>query len=259
VLAGVRPTVQLQVVTRWAVEEIAAGVSDLRVLDIVLDCGGKLFLCPQLHAKYYRADRLVLVGSANITARALGWSPSPNVELLTEIDWDAPLVEFECRLADASIEASSSLRDALEAAVGELPRQQLSDEAQQGWLPGLRFPSDLLLAYEGKWEKLGVSVRAAAVEDLAVLSIPAGLSRNAARVAVGMALLRQPIIAAVDRFLASPRRFGEVAELLANSSARPRSEADYLWQTLMRWLKYFLPWRYQFCQPVFSEIVARKD
>src|SRR5690348_16210342 len=65
---------RIELFTRWRPEEVAAGVSDTSVLAVVEDRGGSVWLHDQLHAKVFRADGQVLVGSANVTGKALGWS-----------------------------------------------------------------------------------------------------------------------------------------------------------------------------------------
>src|SRR5947199_2775416 len=78
-------------ITRWFPEEIAAGVSDLEIFDrLAAYQNARLLLHPHLHAKLYRADHRCLVGSANLTNRALGWSSPPNLELLVELDATFP-------------------------------------------------------------------------------------------------------------------------------------------------------------------------
>ena len=63
---------RLTCVTRWQAGDIAAGVSDTVVRDLVRSLGGAFRLHPSLHAKYYRFDDGVLVGSANLTDAGLG-------------------------------------------------------------------------------------------------------------------------------------------------------------------------------------------
>jgi hypothetical protein len=69
----ISPDVSLRCVTRWFPEEIVAGVSDLEVWSLIHQrSNSSLWLRPDLHAKYYRADQQCLVGSANLTGKALG-------------------------------------------------------------------------------------------------------------------------------------------------------------------------------------------
>lgn len=78
--------VTLKCITRWFPEEIVTGVSDLEVWNLIQNRpNSSLWLRSDLHAKYYRADNHCLVGSANLTGKALGWSDCPNLELLVPL------------------------------------------------------------------------------------------------------------------------------------------------------------------------------
>ena len=59
--------IALTLVTRWRPEEIAAGVSDLEVFELLEQSDtSKLRLHQQIHGKYYRSDDNALIGSANL-------------------------------------------------------------------------------------------------------------------------------------------------------------------------------------------------
>ena len=82
VLADVSPAASLICITRWNLHDLAVGASDTECRTIVTERGGSFRLHPSLHAKYYRVDNAVLIGSANLTSSALGWSRQPNLEIL---------------------------------------------------------------------------------------------------------------------------------------------------------------------------------
>src|ERR1700761_8118340 len=88
VLGALAPAVDVLLFTRWRPEEVAAGVSDTAVLGLIEGRGGRVFLCDSLHAKAFIFDDVALVGSANLTARALGWTAAPNLEVLIEVSAD---------------------------------------------------------------------------------------------------------------------------------------------------------------------------
>src|ERR1700758_8643 len=75
VMSVVPNDVEVALYTRWRPEEVAAGVSDTQGLPILRSRGGVVYLHDRLHAKFYRNESQVLLGSANLTATALGWSP----------------------------------------------------------------------------------------------------------------------------------------------------------------------------------------
>ncbi len=67
------PSVKVRVVTRWRLDELAGGVSDIAIWPVLFArAQSELWLQPALHAKYYRADSRSLLGSANLTGAGLG-------------------------------------------------------------------------------------------------------------------------------------------------------------------------------------------
>lgn len=269
VLDVVASDVQITLITRWRPEEVAAGVSDTAVLPAVKERGGHVFLCNRLHAKFVRADARVLIGSANLTATALGWTATPNLELLTEIPRDTIQVrELEERLATDVIEATEQLAAEIEAAAALLPRAVFevevieadqSEGQTQLWYPALREPRDLFVAYDAGVERFTSASARAAATDLAALELPPGLNEEAFRAVVRARVLQSPIVQTIDDLLESSQRFGAVRAVIQERLELTREEADFAWQTLMRWLLEFFPDRYDRRVGNWSEVLERKD
>ncbi len=269
-LAGVRPEVAVSIYTRWRPDEVAAGVSDLGVFDEVMGRGDTtLMLCAELHAKYYRSDERVLIGSANLTAAALGWAPVSNLELLVGSEWgDEQLAEFERRLALRSVPATAEIRDFVQQAADELSEVVVSPASLVApvamgpttWVPHTRHPDVLFRAYSGKADELTSSGQEQTSADLAVLGIPSGLSEARFRLLVSSMLVQAPIVVALDGMLERPRRFGEIRDALGRRLASEGLDRDpsEVWQTLMRWLLMFLPHRYAQETPRYSEVFSRR-
>ena len=74
------------VFVRWDTKDIASGATDWRAWDVALRHSVPFYSCPGLHAKIYIADEKALVGSANATARGLGFGVASNLELLIPAD-----------------------------------------------------------------------------------------------------------------------------------------------------------------------------
>ncbi len=258
-------SVSIQLFTRWRPDEVAAGVSDTSVLPLVEGRGGSVHLCEPLHAKLFRADGRALVGSANLTGAALGWSANPNLELLVEVPAETPaVVALEAELVRCSIPATAALAAEVErvAALLPSPRTEVETPAtpaspSPSWHPLLREPADLFVAYSKGADQLSSTSSVAARSDLAALEIPSGLAREPFEALVANRLLQLPLVGEVDHLLAEPRRFGEVSKLLGNRLALDHHEASHAWQTLMRWLNHFLPERYTHTIPSHSEIMRR--
>ncbi len=269
-LAGIRPEVSVTIYTRWRADEVAAGVSDLGVFDEVRGRdGANLMLCANLHAKYYRSDERVLVGSANLTATALGWTPSCNLELLFETGSDCEqFKDFERRLALRSVPTTAEIRDAVQQAAAALPGVVTVEHLPAAptamgdatWIPRTRHPEVLFRAYVGRSDELTSSGREQSLADIADLHPPSGLSDDRFRLFVASVLVQTTVVAALDQMLVQPRRFGEIRDVIGqrladDGSTRDPSEA---WQTLMRWLLLFLPHRYVHNVPRYSEIFSRR-
>ena len=139
-----------------------------------------------MHAKYYRFDEVVLVGSANLTGAGLGYSKWPNLEVLcTPDDW-WNWKSFESRL----LSESYTLKDdeyqrwlqieKTGRAMGPSPGGTVVVESEPvNWEPRTREPEHLWLAYCGMNRNIpGDDERRAASNDLAELNMPLGLERD---------------------------------------------------------------------------------
>lgn len=273
-LAVTPSSTPVRIVTRWLPQEIAAGVSDIEIWDAVVSRPGTdLFLRPDLHAKYYRADDRCLVGSANLTGTAVGIGPAPNLELLVAVDPNTSGLDgFERELFEGAVPVDADIVAITRAAVEQLPSLPVLDgpvdvlpaspdadvEDLRRWLPQLRQPEDLYPAYAGQPEAVSRASFGAARSDLAVLRLPPGLDADPFRVVVRATLLRMPLVRAVDAFVVEPRRFGEVRDFIETRRAVTGSGSD-AWQVLFRWLMHFAADRYEYRRPRHSELIVRRD
>jgi len=265
-VAALRSGVSLEVFTRWRPDEVAAGVSDLGVWhEVRKRPGARLYLSHRLHAKLYCSEVRCLVGSANVTSSALGWATPPNLELMLEASAQDPrLIEFERLLRLSAVRVDDELYERMSALVEEfqsnapaicaaedpvpwgLPTDSLpTASGAHNWIPELRQPEDLYLAYSGDLDALPGYARISAEADLAALSLPVGLNCQAFLGAVPLVLLQMPVVALVDELAQSPQRFGAVVDALRDEYGMQREEAVSAWQALMRWLLYFVPGRYE--------------
>ncbi len=256
---------QVKVVTRWRIDEIAMGVSDLEIWQLIKRRGNaSLMLKPTLHAKYYRADQSIAFGSANLTDAALGWSKNSNLEILEVIDRaHTTLKEFEETLFNGTTVVDEKLYQIFLEALDTFPRPQrkidpeIAEKASikfDNWRPCLRFPEDLYAFYSGKEATLTAAAREAAATDLALLQPPAALSSDAFKVWVRLAILQSAEFKDIDTFIVSSRRFGEMRNFIA---ARGAEDGSWSWQTWMRWILHFLPNYFLFETTNYSEIVSR--
>ncbi len=74
------------IVARWQKGDILNGASDLEVYELCKSQGWKFGICLRLHAKVFAFDdRDILIGSANLTNRGMGFIDNPNIEFGTYI------------------------------------------------------------------------------------------------------------------------------------------------------------------------------
>lgn len=255
------------------------GVSDLEVWTVLSNRPNSyLWLQPHLHAKYYRVDNSCLIGSANLTATALGWKQPANLELLLSLKSDnSELRKFEAELFTNAILANEAIYLHMQEVVKLLPKEQINNSKDEGvyglaelslsndldlnkeWFPQLRHPEDLYKAYTKQLDRLSKESQIMALNDLQVFAVPLNLNKDVFNAYVGVLLLQQPCIQAIDQFVITPQRFGAVKNLLATRYKQFNDfDAGYTWQTLMRWLLHFLPNRYTLVVPHHSEIFSRK-
>lgn len=260
----------LTVVTRWRPSEIAVGVSDIDVYQIINDFGGELYLRWDLHAKYYRSDEHLLIGSANLTSTALGWVQQPNLEILVETDF-IDHINFEREVMSNATQVNSEVFSWFQEAALDwdiedhdptttrLILEPDADIDSRCWIPLTRMPEDLFTYYESENADLLTDNQIMyAAEDLARLGVPNGLNVSAFRNAVRACLGTTPFFQDLDYFLSKPRRFGEVRQYLVNQYSLTTENATIVWQTTIRWLNYFFPDRYIYKKPRHSEIIERR-
>lgn len=270
-LAELAAPVAVTVVARWVPVEILAGVCDLEIYDAVIRRpGASLCVHPLLHAKLYRFDEAAYFGSANLTAKALGWAAPSNVELL-----HAPAsVAGELRIAERAIIAQSiavdaNYRDAIRAQVEALrtappqPAEVLASELRtvdRTWLPTCRSPEKLWRVYrridEARRTMTESSIEAAEA-DLRALNVTPGLDRDRFTLTVAAILGGMPVVRTIDEAAESGIAAESAVSLLereVDGAALPYSKEE-TWEVLQAWLIQFFPGRY--VRSAASEVFRR--
>ncbi len=258
-LAGIQADVNVEIVTRWHAEEVAAGVSDLEVFELAAARPRTtLRLLDNLHAKLYLSDDKLLAGSANLTATALGWCDDPNLELLVEIPADSDAVT-RCRAGlSAARLATAKERDAIQALVNNMDRLPMPDgrmvnEALVGlWLPRLAAPERLFAAYTpSARERLTASAVEAADHDLSALAIFPGLNESAFRAEVADRFSTMPAIVTILAAAQSDLTDASAAGLIQTMGEDVGMTPVARWQIVREWLTYFLRDKYEIAPQSF--------
>jgi hypothetical protein len=234
-----------------------------------------LLLRPDLHAKYFRFDDVIYLGSANLTMTALGWTIQPNAEALVEFhvsDTEAT-IPFEKNLLEGAVDVTPDLFAEFKRMLANYPVSILNQSWQpehngivasdhsffpiSSWFPQSRSPEYMYRVYGGENDVMSTAGLEAARKDFLALDLPIGLSDSAFQSVVASRLASTPIVVRLNQFLEVRRRFGELRSWLAGQLAV--SDATDDWQRLMRWLLFFLPNRYEAFTANYSEIFGRKS
>ncbi|MYI30680.1 MAG: hypothetical protein F4119_04880 [Acidimicrobiia bacterium] len=237
----------LRCVTRWLPHDIAQGVSDLEVLDLIEDRGnGTLTLVDKLHAKIYIADEMCLVGSANVTLSGFGDYETANIEVLVETTLDdvgvaATLDEISKSERLATKEFAEAVRQGAEI----LSSQRVHNVAQLGWIP-LSFKPELAFTLYSQFQTanmpdLLVESNRIVLEDLYRADIT---PENSTSVFTAMIREKLALIPAVKTFLEGTSdellTFNDMYEYFSQFNFEDHSEND-LWRAFVNWMVYFYP------------------
>ena len=183
--------VKFDCVTRWLPQDIAAGVCDIEIYELLKRLpNANLWMNKRLHAKYVRADRKCLTGSANLTESALGWRVPSNLELMVDVSSVIQdMKDWEARLFDCSTVVNKKTRDEIQSNSASLVKEgqqmqyvefHVDDNVSDHWLPQYASPKKLYRVYSGEFtiENILKSSFKYAMSDLNVLGIPTGLSED---------------------------------------------------------------------------------
>ena len=240
-LSTSRDLTSIVCVTRWRPDDLVVGVSDLGCRALVTERGGSFRLHSSLHAKYYRSDDTVFVGSANLTSSAMGWTPQPNLEILCRAGADFNARGFESDLLRTSREISD-VEFACWERLTEIDAR--SDNIISGvhplldsWRPATRDPRNLELAYRDREDEIAsVDERKAALRDIQVLSMSPGLTDVAIRAWISTCLLATPFANSVMRLsnLDTQRAVATLAATYRLNATEARRDME----TVQNWLSF---------------------
>ncbi|MFJ8091728.1 phospholipase D family protein [Streptomyces griseofuscus] len=231
-------------ITRWIPEEVAAGVSDPEIIALAEDDKRlRVALCPSLHAKLYLTGERCLIGSANLTGKATGRVPNPNIEILVEASAAHPevsrvLSEIEARAIEATPHMAALVRQQAELLKAHRPAasDQPREEAQQGWYPVTRRPETVYPYYCGR-AQFGRSVEAAILRDLAFLGVPAALTEAEFTDWVESRLRQIP---ALQTLVQGDRLTNvELQHALQEQAGLTDEQAKRATETIAAWLRHF--------------------
>ena len=245
VMGQLHSEASIQCFTRWTPLDIRMGASDLDCRTEVVNRNGAFRLHNRLHAKYYRFDDYVLVGSANLTASGLSYPRHGNLEILCEPGPTFVAATFEAALRREAKEVSDDDFNAwLQCPVLERVSQPSTEDTAGSsldeWVPQARNPEYLWLYYSGnEAQVVSEEQRPLAKRDLGILEVPPCLTSESFRDWVRLSLEASPFMDSVRNF--GGRTDAVVWDGVAAEWGVSRSTAARWVATAHNWLRFFDP------------------
>lgn len=242
--------------TRWDPLEVASGVSDPEIVEIPR-LQRSIRLVSALHAKVYIADGNALVGSANLTQKALGLHVTDaNLEFLTDIPTTAPdLVAFLQTLDASAVDATANFAAAVREHASLIASDsQVSDKLPptKVFYPTGRDPSRLIPLYLGEEPSTPTDLDVKA--DILRLRIPPGLSSQEVRDHILRVFTAHPDLTTL--FETGSLSTTTVEGSIVRELGVDAEEASHRTKTLTRWLAQFAGTREQ---PTAWNLVIGKE
>ena len=237
------PGATIECFTRWNPEDILRGSSDTSCRTVVKEQRGEFYLHKKLHAKYYRFDDRILIGSANITDSGLSFPRPGNLEILCEPGKSFDADEFERTLrAEAHIVSDEEFEIWLfcPAAPQVTPIDSTSpdEDPLYTWRPSTRFPEHLWLSYTNRETEIpSQEQRLLARTDLQALKLPIGLDQSQFENWIRASLLAAPIVDVVKAVTNQPHE--EAWRLISAHCGIPTREAERTLSTTQYWIAQF--------------------
>lgn len=242
-LAIVPSEAELTCVSRWTPQDIRSGATDLACRDLVLRRDGDFLLNDRLHAKYYRFDTCVLVGSANLTQAGMSIDIPGSLEILCAAPPEFEVPRFEHSLLQEAYPVSDA--DFMlwnQIATVQMPEEETSTfnsiNGPVNWKPVTRRPEYLWLAYRNRTNEIpSGEQQEISSSEIRLLSIPQRLTEPEFKNWIKLSLLTSPFIKSVLDSLEQPR---EAAwDRLAQQWGISKAEADRSRSTALNWIAYF--------------------
>jgi len=235
-------------VCRWRLEDVLAGATDIGVYPLLRDQGIRVLLHPNLHAKYYRSDNRILMGSANLTSNGLMNDETSSLEALTILLQNSSTVKFESKLIQESVE----LHDEMYSEYLEI----LNSHSELEPVNEMNFYWPNFTSFEEAWALYNQDRSSVSLKQLA---IPPTLEKSKLKGFIKLRLKGFSNIQRIERFLESGldgRRFGEVRSLIRMMDESV--DETSAWQNLMSLLLDLFPESYEYFRPNHTEIIISK-
>lgn len=242
-LEVVPPDTHLRCVTRWLPREVAAGVSDPEVLDVLEERGSfTLTLVDSLHAKLYIAGDDCLAGSSNVTLPGLGETSDGNIEILVATKIQDPGVASTLGdIAKAERPATRTLAEATRRLADSLTQPAAEPDGEKPWFPHSRRPEHAFRLYSNPPPGYVVEADRILLSDVAGSNVPLGLEERRFRTEIRALLaaipLARALLDATEDITLTRADAHSHLELLATGDF----STNDLWLAFVNWMAYFFP------------------
>ena len=243
----------------WLPQEVAAGVSDPEILDILEERGNfTLSLVDRLHAKLYVAGELCLAGSANVTLAGLGDGSSRNIEVLVETTMDDPGISATLEeISRSERPATRLMAQTARRLADSLSTSTASTvDLDAPWFPISRRPEHAYRFYTQPPSELVKATDQILLIDVASSNLQPGLKVEEFRTAVRSMLAVIPIAQTLlDTTEDITLTRADTQSYLETISGDDFSTND-LWLAFVNWMAYF--WSDSVIKQEITELALRR-
>ena len=244
VLERISPNATLTCVSRWTPQDVSSGATDLGCRALAHARNGEFLLHNRLHAKYYRFDDQVLIGSANLTGTGMSLAGHGNLEILCHAPPQFVPEQFEADLLSKAFPVSDN-DFALWSQI--TPVRPRSNETAmdvsldlESWKPTTRRPEYLWLAHQKYSEQIPSDEQLRLAEaEIAFLGIPPNVSESEFTNLVKLNLLASPFTRDVMATTGQP--IETAWETISDRWGISKQEAAQSIATAEYWITHFAP------------------
>ena len=235
---------RIRCVTRWLPREIAAGVSDPEIIDVLEQRGNfVLSLADSLHAKLYIAGKKCLVGSVNVTLAGLGeTNGGNNIEVLVETTiHNSGVASTLANISKQERPANQTLAKAARRLADRLSSTDIADNVTGDWFPRSRTPERAYRLYSQPPEGFVGKAEEILLQDLARFNLPPGLSEAQMRSELCARLADIPLAATLLEAGEDTSLTSLEAKHHLDLFADDQYTTSDLWIAFVNWMACFFP------------------
>ena len=251
---------RLRCITRWLPREIAAGVSDPEILDMLEERGNfRLSLVDRLHAKLYIAGDLCLTGSSNVTFAGLGEGGDyKNIEILVEVSaHDPDIVATLEEISQAERPATRAMAQTVRRLADSLSTSAASQTSLGApWFPGSRRPEHAYRFYKHPPSGYTGAADRILLVDLASSNLQPGLGEEEFKTAIRSLLAAIPTARTLLDATEDMTLTRADAHSYLETIAGDEFSTNDLWIAFVNWMAYFFPDRVM--KQEIAEIALRR-